>query len=158
MQQEQSLGSVRALGAGVLLALTPSLVLALIDPITWRGAILFVTGVIILLVGAFTRWGMLFYAGTLVTAVMAIRYLGPWAQGIPRWVGIGIVGLLLLGLGVSWEFGRKNLRTASDYLRSLRLQSTGDNGVVSTSYEEIGGSATIRRMVANFYDVVATDP
>jgi hypothetical protein len=120
MQQEQSLGSVRALGAGVLLALTPSLVLALIDPITWRGAILFVTGVIILLVGAFTRWGMLFYAGTLVTAVMAIRYLGPWAQGIPRWVGIGIVGLLLLGLGVSWEFGRKNLRTASDYLRSLR--------------------------------------
>ena len=34
--------------------------------------------------------------------------------------GIGIVGLLLLGLGVSWEFGRKNLKTTSDYLRSLR--------------------------------------
>ena len=51
---------------------------------------------------------------------MALRYLGPWAQGIPRWVGIGIVGLLLLGLGVSWEFGRKNLKTTSDYLRSLR--------------------------------------
>jgi hemoglobin len=29
---------------------------------------------------------------------------------------------------------------------------------VSTFYEEIGGSATIRRMVANFYEGVATDP
>jgi hypothetical protein len=120
MHRDHKVNSVRALGAGLLLAVIPSLYLALLDPLTWRGAILFTAGVAILLVGAFARWGMPFYAGALVTAVMAIRYLGPWAHGIPRWVGIGIVGLILLGLGISWEFGRKNLRTASDYLKSLR--------------------------------------
>ncbi|HNJ77808.1 MAG TPA: hypothetical protein PKX56_00520 [Marmoricola sp.] len=120
MHLDSALGSVRGLGAGILLGLTPSLWLALIDPISWRGAIVFAIGVAVLLAGAFSHLGMPFYAGAFSTAILAIRYLGPWAQGIPRWVGIGIVGLLLLGLGVSWEFGRKNLRTASDYLRSLR--------------------------------------
>lgn len=113
-------GSLRALAPGLILGLLPSLILALDDPLTWRGAILFAAGVLILLIGAFTRTASPFYAGAVITALMALRYLGPWAQGIPRWVGIGIVGLLLLGLGVSWEFGRKNLKTTSDYLRSLR--------------------------------------
>ncbi|HMU36079.1 MAG TPA: hypothetical protein PKA04_04555, partial [Marmoricola sp.] len=113
-------GSLRALAPGLTIGLLPSLILALDDPMTWRGALLFGAAVVILLVGAFTRTASPFYAGAVITAVMALRYLGPWAQGIPRWVGIGIVGLLLLGLGVSWEFGRKNLKTTSDYLRSLR--------------------------------------
>lgn len=120
MSRDRELSSYRALGAGILLALTPSLILALIDPLTWRGAILFAAGVLVLLAGAFKHLGMPFYSGALITAVMAIRYLGPWAQGIPRWVGIGIVGLLLLGLGISWEFGRKNLKTAAGYLKALR--------------------------------------
>lgn len=120
MGRDHELGSYRALGAGTLLALAPSLILALIDPLSWRGAILFAAGVLVLLAGAFRHLGMPFYSGALITAVMAIRYLGPWAQGIPRWVGIGIVGLLLLGLGISWEFGRKNLKTAAGYLKALR--------------------------------------
>ncbi len=33
-----------------------------------------------------------------------------------------------------------------------------DNGLVSTFYDEIGGSPTIRRIVARFYEGVATDP
>ena len=112
--------SVRVLGSGLTLALLPSLLLALAEPVSVRGAAVAAGGLVALGLGVRRRWSAPFAAGAAVTAVLAVRHLGPVAEALPRWISLGVVGAVLLVVGVTWESRRRNLAAAGRYLAALR--------------------------------------
>jgi hypothetical protein len=117
---DPAVGSARALSSGLTLALLPSLLLALDEPVSLRGALIAAGGLAALVVGLARLWAAPFVAGALTTAVLAVRHLGPVVEGLPRWISLGAVGLLLLLVGVTWEQRRRDVQAASRYLASLR--------------------------------------
>ena len=50
--------------------------------------------------------------GAAELALLVLTELSPYALGLPRWVMIGTVGVLLLTLGVTWESRLADLRSA----------------------------------------------
>jgi hypothetical protein len=58
--------------------------------------------------------------GAAELAALAVRELGPYALALPRWAVIGAVGLLLLGVGVSWENRLADLRHTQRRLAGMR--------------------------------------
>ena len=114
------LDSGRALGSGLTLALLPSLLLALDEPVSVRGAIVGAAGLVVLAVGIARLWAAPVVAGAVTAGVLALRHLGPVADALPRWISLGSVGLALLLVGVTWEQRRGDLQSAHRYLTSLR--------------------------------------
>ncbi len=112
--------SVRTLASGLTLGLVPSLLLSLDEPVTLRGALVAAAGLVALAVGTTRRWAAPFVAGALTTGVLAVRHLGPVVDGLPRWISLGTVGVLLLLVGVTWEQRRRDVAVAERYLASLR--------------------------------------
>ena len=120
LRADRAVGSVRALSSGLTLALLPSLLLALDEPVSLRGALVAAAGVVALAVGLVRLWAAPFAAGALTVAVLAVRHLGPVVEGLPRWISLGGVGLALLLVGVTWEQRRRDVQVAGRYLASLR--------------------------------------
>jgi hypothetical protein len=112
--------SARALSSGLALALLPSLLLALDEPVSLRGALVAAGGAVALTVGLVRLWGALFAAGAATIGVLAIRHLSPVVDAVPRWISLGSVGLALLLVGVTWEQRRRDVTAAGRYLASLR--------------------------------------
>ena len=109
-----------ALGSGLTLALLPSLLLALDEPVSLRGALVGFAALVSLAWGVQQRLAAPFVLGALATAVLALRHLQPIADAVPRWVSLGLVGLALLVVGITWEARRRNVETAGRYLTALR--------------------------------------
>jgi hypothetical protein len=120
LRKDPQVGSVRALSSGLTLALVPSLLLALDDPVSTRGALVAVGGVAALLVGAVQLWTAPFVAGAVTTGVLAVRHLGPVVDALPRWISLGSLGLALLVIGITWEQRRRDATAVGRYLGSLR--------------------------------------
>jgi hypothetical protein len=57
-------------------------------------------------------------AGTL--ALLAVRHLEPVTEAVPRWASLGLLGLALLVVGITWESRLRNLQSARRYLVALR--------------------------------------
>jgi hypothetical protein len=119
LSDEES-SSFRALGSGLTLGLLPSLLLALEEPISLRGGLVALAGVLVLAAGVRLRLAAPFVLGAATTALLAVRHLEPYADAVPRWISLGAVGLALLLVGVTWEARRRNLETAGRYLADLR--------------------------------------
>jgi hypothetical protein len=117
---EPETGSIRALGSGLALALLPSLLIAIDEPVSVRAALLGCVAAVALGVGVTRRWAAPFLAGSATLAVLAIRHLGPIAEGLPRWISLGTVGVVLLAVAITWESRRSELATAERYLSALR--------------------------------------
>lgn len=120
LRTDAEASSWRALSSGLVLGLLPSLLLALDEPVTLRGALVAAAGVAVLGAGVRTRWAAPVVAGALTCAVLALRHLGPVAEAVPRWLSLGSVGLVFLLVGITWEARRRNLATADRYLAALR--------------------------------------
>lgn len=120
LRADRGTGSFRTLGSGLTLALLPSLLLALQEPVSVRGAVLGGAAVLVLAAGVQQRLAAPFVLGAVTTGVLAVRHLEPVADAVPRWVSLGGVGLVLLAVGVTWESRRRNLETAQRYLTDLR--------------------------------------
>ncbi len=120
LHRDPGVGSTRVLGAGLVLALVPSLLLALADPVSLRGALLGAAAVLTLAWGVTQRLAAPFAIGAAVTATLALSHLGPVAQVVPTWVTIGAVGLALLVVGVTWESSLRGIGRARRYVTSLR--------------------------------------
>ena len=84
--RKQEIGTVRALGPGVTLALLPSLPQALDEPTSLRALLLGLVAVAFLAIGLMRRWRAPFVGGTTVTLLLVIANIGPWAMALPRWV------------------------------------------------------------------------
>ena len=98
----------------------PSLLLALDEPVSLRGALIAAAGVLVLAVGVQQRLAAPFVLGAVTTGLLALRHLEPYADAVPRWISLGAVGMALLVVGVTWEARRRNLETAGRYLADLR--------------------------------------
>jgi hypothetical protein len=120
LRRDPGTSSLTMLGSGLTLALLPSLLLALDEPVSLRGVLVGAAGVLVLAVGVQLRLAAPFVLGAATTGLLAVRHLGPVADAVPRWISLGGVGLLLLVVGVTWESRRRDLETAQRYLTALR--------------------------------------
>jgi hypothetical protein len=119
LHREPTLSSFSALGSGLTLALLPSLVISLDEPVSLRGALVGAAGLIALAVGVVRHWAAPFAAGAITVGLLALRHLGPVAEALPRWISLGLVGVALLAIGVTWEARRRDLAAAGTYLAAL---------------------------------------
>lgn len=109
-----------ALLPGLLLAVVPSTLLALGDPISLRAALLGAGCVALVLVGAVLRWSTPVIVGTVAGAVLVLREIGPYAGTVPQWVWIGLAGVVLTLAGITWERQLRDLRRAVTMIGRLR--------------------------------------
>jgi hypothetical protein len=117
---ESAESSLRCLGPGLALAMTSSLVLALDEPVSWRGLFVGLASVALVAVGALFRLAAPFAFGSVATALLALRYIWPVAASMPWWTLLALIGAALLGAGMTWESRVNDARTASRYVRGLR--------------------------------------
>jgi hypothetical protein len=120
LRQDPHTGSFATLGSGLTLGLLPSLLIALDEPVSLRGALIGAAGLLVLGAGVWLRLAAPFVLGAVTTGLLALRHLEPVAEAVPRWISLGAVGLLLLLIGVTWEARRRNISSARRYLTALR--------------------------------------
>lgn len=111
--------SLRAQGAGLGLALVPSLLQVLAEPLALRAALLGIGCVALIGVGVANRWAAPLLAGGGTLALLVARQM-TIAQVLPQWALIALAGILLTFLGLTWEQRLANARTAATYVRGLR--------------------------------------
>jgi hypothetical protein len=110
----------RCLGPGMLLGLTPSLWLALDEPISWRGLLVGLASVTLVALGVRFRLAAPFALGVVATGLLALRNIWPVAAFIPRWSLLFLVGGVLLFVGMTWESRVNDVRAAGGFVRGLR--------------------------------------
>ena len=89
-------------------------------PVSLRGVLVAVAGLTALALGVHRRLAAPFVLGALTTGLLALRHLEPYAEAVPRWVVLAGAGVVLLGVGVTWESRRRDLDRAGRYLVGLR--------------------------------------
>lgn len=106
---DPAVGSFAAYGAGLSLALVPSLLRSLADHEPDRGLALVVACVVGLIVGGQLRLRapLAICGGVLV--VDALHLLAPFARALPRWSLLALAGTVLVGVGVTYEQRRRDL-------------------------------------------------
>src|SRR3546814_3776138 len=102
MMARGPIGSFRAIGSGLILALGPSLVIAMADPVSLRALVLGLACALVVLVGALQRWSAPMLIGGAVGVALVLREVGH-ADVLPQWLVIGLIGVVLTALGVTWE-------------------------------------------------------
>ena len=110
----------RCLGPGLALGLTPSLMLALGEPVSWRGLGVGLASVALVALGVQLRLAAPFGLGVVATGLLALRNIWPVAAFVPRWTLLFVVGGVLLWAGMTWESRVNEVRTAGRYVRGLR--------------------------------------
>ena len=111
--------TLRLLGPGLTLALVPSLLLVLDDPVSLRALLLGAGCLLLIVVGLLRGWAAPLVAGAVAGAVVVLREAA-FAQVLPQWAVIGLVGVTLTVLGVTWEQRLRDARRVSAYLTALR--------------------------------------
>lgn len=121
LRRDPDADTLRALGPGLALALLPSLLWALEEPVTLRGLLLGL-GCLGLVLGALhTRWAAPLLLGAGVGAVLVFRMAAPYlGDAVPRWVLIGGAGALLMVVGITWERRLQEARQMMGLMRALR--------------------------------------
>jgi hypothetical protein len=112
--------SLRCLGPGLALALLPSLLVALREPVSWRALLVGLASLTLVVLGVKVRLAAPFVLGVVATAMLALREMWPVAAFLPRWALLFLVGGVLLGMGMTWESRVNDVRTAGRYVRGLR--------------------------------------
>ncbi len=119
MRTDRAVGTLTALSPSLVLALVPSLLLSLEDPVSTRALLLGLGCLAVVAVGVGLHWNAPLLIGAATGLLLVLREAA-WAQVLPQWVVIGLVGTLLTVAGVTWERRLQELRVAAGYLRALR--------------------------------------
>lgn len=121
LRRDRSADTLSSLGAGLSLALVPSMLWVVADPTGVRALLLGLACLGLVVAGAQLRWAAPLLLGAAVGIVVVLREAGPWiGDAVPRWALIGIAGALLIGLGVTWEQRLRDARRVAAYVRGLR--------------------------------------
>ncbi len=107
-------------GAGLVAGLAPTTAVALVDGDVTRTVAVVAAGVAVTLWGARGREQAPLALGGAVVAAVAVRHLGPVAADLPRWLVLGVAGVVLLAAGATFEQRRRDLRAARDAFAGLR--------------------------------------
>ena len=114
-------GTMSALGAGLGLALIPSLLWVVADPTGLRALLLGLSCLGLVVTGARLRWTAPLLLGAVVGTVEVVRLAAPYVgDAVPRWVLIGSAGALLIVMGVTWERRVQEARRVMGYVQGLR--------------------------------------
>lgn len=108
-----------ALTPGLGLALIPSLLVALFEPVSLRALLLGLACAVLVLAGVALRWAAPLVLGAGTGLLLVLREAGA-AEVLQQWYTIGVIGALLLVVGVTWEQRLRELRAAAAYVRGLR--------------------------------------
>lgn len=119
-RRDRALPSWLAYGPGLLLATIPTTLIALEQPLTWRASAAGLEALAMLGLGYRRQLQAPLLIGAGELAMLVLRETGPYALALPRWAGIGALGLLLLAVGISWENRLGNLRRAHRQLAGMR--------------------------------------
>jgi hypothetical protein len=111
MLRVPGVSSITSLSPGLLLAMVPSLLVAVPEPTSVRALLLGVGAVVTVLAGAILRWVCPLLVGGVVLVVLALVNLAPYADAIPRWVLFALLCAVLTFLGVTWEKRLRDART-----------------------------------------------
>ncbi|MFT4189166.1 MAG: hypothetical protein QM621_11370 [Aeromicrobium sp.] len=109
-----------ALGPGLVLGAVPSAFLAYADPLSLRALLVGLAAAALVGVGLALKWQAPFTLGGVVLAILAIVEIAPYGWGLPRWILLGLAGLLLLGAGITWEDRVRDGRAAARFVRAMR--------------------------------------
>ncbi|MDQ3157332.1 MAG: hypothetical protein M3Q98_11490 [Actinomycetota bacterium] len=120
MRGNPQLRTLIALTPGLTLAFVPSIPQALADPTGPRALLLVVAGLVSLAVGIWRKWQMPFVFGSIVLALLVVWNVGPLANGLPRLIIFTAAGVILSGLGFTWEKRVQNAKSAVLYVQNLR--------------------------------------
>jgi hypothetical protein len=112
--------TLQALSPGIALLLVPSLPWAAGDPTSTRGLLVSAAALVLLAAGTYLRWAAPFLIGAAVVALMTLVHVAPLAEAAPRWVVLGLVGLTMLGVGITWESRVRDLCSVAMYLAAIR--------------------------------------
>jgi hypothetical protein len=119
-RRDRALPSWLGYGPGLLVATVPTTMIALEQPLTWRTSAACLAALVILGVGYRRQLQAPLLIGATELAMLVLREAAPYALSMPRWAGIGALGLLLLAVGISWENRLGNLRRAHRQLAGMR--------------------------------------
>lgn len=121
LRRDPGSSTTAALASGLGLALVPSLLWVLADPIGLRALLLGLACLALVTVGLKLRWTAPVTAGALVGGIEVVRLAAPYiGEAVPRWVLIGAAGAVLILMGVTWERRLQEARHLVGYVRSLR--------------------------------------
>ena len=121
LRRTPALTTVRALLPGLVLGILPSLLWVLAgDPVSWRALSLGSSCFLLVLAGAWRGWQAPLVVGSAAGGLLVLRELAPYAAATPQWVLLGVAGLVLTLVGISWERRLRDLRVAGGYLARLR--------------------------------------
>jgi hypothetical protein len=121
LRRHPAASTARALTPGLALALVPSLLWALDEPLTLRAALLGVACLALVLAGVRLRWAAPLVHGAVVGALLVLREAAPYVgDAVPRWALIGAAGAVLIALGITWEQRLRDARAVAGYVRALR--------------------------------------
>jgi hypothetical protein len=118
-RREPSMGSFTAYGPGLTLGVMPTLLKSFADQTPTRGLLLLVACVAGLLIGGQLRLRAPLVIFGSVLVLDALRLLGPYAQSLPRWVLPALAGLLITGVGATYEARRRDLARLKERYESL---------------------------------------
>lgn len=121
LRRDERASTLHALGPGLTLALLPSLLWALDEPVSWRSLALGLACLGLVVAGVRLRWTAPTVLGATAGALLVVRLAAPYVgEAVPRWLLIGLAGALLVAMGTTWEHRLADARHAMSYLRALR--------------------------------------
>lgn len=120
MRRDPTIGSWPALGPALLVAAVPSAFAAVVETGAVRPLAVLGVAVGVTVAGALLGLRAPLVVGSITTVIMAVDQLFPAAARLPRWVGIGALGVLLLVIGATFERQRRRMLTAYERYRTLR--------------------------------------
>ncbi|MEU1810109.1 SCO7613 C-terminal domain-containing membrane protein [Micromonospora aurantiaca (nom. illeg.)] len=121
LRRRPGLTSWLALGPGLAAAFLPSLVSVLVsgEPQPWRRLALGAAALAVVLGGAARRWQAPVVLGAATLAPLALHELARGWDLLPRWIFLGLGGLLLIGLAATYERRRRDLVRLRDAVARL---------------------------------------
>lgn len=108
-----------AWGAPLLVGLVPSTLVVLDQPDAVRLVLLVVAATACAVAGTLTHRQAPFIIGLGVLAALAVTQLGPYAMLLPRWLSLGLAGIVLLALGANYERRLAQAREAVAWVSAL---------------------------------------
>jgi hypothetical protein len=122
--RRSTLGSLWPTVPGLALLLAPSVLAVLDGQPLWRVVWVSVAAAAVLVAGVVRRLRGPVLIGAAALTVHAVAQLGPWvvrtAADMPRWLSLAVVGVLVLGLGTTYERRLRELKAVRLSLSGLR--------------------------------------
>jgi hypothetical protein len=120
LRRNPATSTMAALSPGLGLALVPSLLWVLADPVALRSVLLGLACLALVVGGVRLHWSAPVVHGATVGALLVVRLATPVADAVPRWALIGAAGIVLVAMGITWEQRVRDARKLAGYVRGLR--------------------------------------